>query len=547
MTMHPTDAPDDHTLATPPPPSEAMVEALGEIVGPDHVLTDAADRLAYNGDCSPRGIILTRGRLLEPHQPTAVVRPADEGEVRELVDWARRIGTPLIPFGDGSGVCRGAVANGEAVIVDLKRLDRLVEVDPEGGYVRVQPGMNGYLFEREMRRRELTVGHYPSSLYCSSVGGWVAARGAGQYSSRYGKIEDIVQSLRVVTGRGEVVQTAGAGAGTANGEVPEVGPNATQLFTGSEGTLGLITEVTLAVEPDPDHHFYRGFQFSEMADALTAIRRVIQAGLRPAVVRLYDPFDTLIKSGGSDTPTAGGREGFVGRLRQVIERVVPESVLTGLRRQIDQAQGVAFGHLLGQAGLVNSLVDAVASDCLLVMGFESHSSTVEEEADWAFDILRRYGVDMGVGPGEHWRRNRFSVSYKQSPLFDTGAFVDTMEVSTTWENLEPLYHRVRRALQPHVAVLAHFSHVYPEGSSIYFTFAGWAEDTERTLELYETVWRKGLDAVAAAGGSVTHHHGVGDQKSRWTAEDHVGGRGAFEALKAAFDPDGIMNPGKVYE
>src|SRR5690554_5434457 len=182
---------------------------LESIVGAGWVRTSLPDRLAYDNDCWPRGIILTRGRRIGVHRPSAVVQPANENEVVELVRFARRTGTPIIPFGAGSGVCGGTVALDEhAIVVDLKRMDAMLEIDAERLLMRAQPGLIGMNMERELNYQGLTLGHFPSSLYCSSVGGYLAARSAGQYSSLYGKIEDMVVSMRVVTGHPEVIDTA---------------------------------------------------------------------------------------------------------------------------------------------------------------------------------------------------------------------------------------------------------------------------------------------------------------------------------------------------
>ncbi|MFB6263146.1 MAG: FAD-binding oxidoreductase [Bradymonadaceae bacterium] len=513
--------------------------ALAEVLGEDRVLTADPDLWAYNNDCSPRGIILARAGRLDEHRPAAVVQPADEEQVREVVEWARRTGVPLVPYGAGSGVCRGAVPDERSVVVDLKRLDEVIEVDEEAAVARVQPGVIGYEFERELNRRGWTMGHYPSSLYCSSVGGYAAARSAGQLSSEYGKFEDMILSLRAVTGRGEVVETAPTGWHSS--DAPGRGPNPTQLMVGSEGTLGLITELTVELDEAPERRRYRGFEFGDLSTGLEAIRRLMQSGVTPTVVRLYDPPDTLVK-GGDDSEA-----GLMDRLRALADDHLPADLTDELREGARQARNAVARQVIGRPQLVNRVIDALGEASLLVVGFEGDDPRVEQRAEWAFDQLARRGVDLGPGPGEHWRKHRFDVSYKQSPVFDTGAFVDTMEVSTTWDRLEDLYRAVRRALTPHVLVLAHFSHVYPEGSSIYFTFVGYAENDEATLELYRRVWREGLDAVAEAGGSITHHHGVGDLKSAWLEEDHSGGTELFDALKESLDPDGIMNPGKLYE
>lgn len=532
-----------------PPESKTMRRDLASIVGDEFVLTSLPDRLAYNADCWPRGIILSRGRQLHRHQPGAIVQPRTDHEVLAIVQWARRTGTPIVPYGAGSGVCGGTLTDGDGVVVDLKRLKSIVETNEDDMTMRVESGIIGMNMEVELQRRGLTLGHFPSSLYCSSMGGYLAARSAGQYSSRYGKIEDMVASMRVITGTGEAIETGPSpNASNPRQLTPDCGPDLTQLFVGSEGTLGIITESTVRINRMPSKQIYRGFQFPDPTSALEAIREMMQQGLRPAVVRLYDEFDSLLakrKSGGGGSQSLRARA-LTAKLGEVAMEVLPVPVASELKGRMSGVSKALLGRILGQPLTLNALIDVLPADCLLVVGFEGESPIIDNEADLAFDLLGRYGIDLGREPGEHWLQNRMSVSYKQSPMFDAGAFVDTMEVSTTWSNLQRLYESVRRALAPHVLVMAHFSHVYPEGSSIYFTFAGFGPDHQETLRRYEATWATGLEAVARAGGSIAHHHGVGVSKSGFTERDHPGGRPLFAALKQTFDPDGIMNPGKVW-
>jgi alkyldihydroxyacetonephosphate synthase len=533
--------------------ANTMVSDLATIVGREHVLASQPDRLAYQGDCWPRGIIRTRGRDLDHHCPAAIVQPASEDEVAALVRWARKTGTPLVPFGAGSGVCGGVLADDSKVIVDVKRMKQILETREDDLTVRVQAGAIGMPFEQELQRRGFTLGHFPSSIYCSSVGGWVAARGAGQFSSLYGKVEDMVTSVRAVTGTAEILDTAAdALADRPRHQVSGTGgPDLTQLFVGSEGTMGVLTEASFNMARKPNHRFYRGFRFPDVETALSAIRDMMQAGLMPALVRLYDALDTFLhKSNGSKSSdkhdSSNIAPGLFRQLRKFAVDSVPEAVTSTLREQARKATHAVVGRVLGSPMTLNSLANVLPSDCLLIVGFEGSSPLIEDESQYAFDLLGRYGLDLGPEPGLHWLEHRYDTSYKQSPMFDAGAFVDTMEVSTSWSNVKNLYDTVREALSPHVLVMAHFSHVYPYGSSIYFTFTGFGADMDETLERYDTTWKVGLDAVASVGANVAHHHGVGEAKARWTHHDHRGGRQAFDGLKAAFDPDGIMNPGKVY-
>lgn len=515
--------------------SEAVREGARAIVGDRYLLDANADRLAYGRDCWPLGILWSRGGQIHLHNPDFIVLPADREQVAALVRLAAEHETPVVPYGAGSGVCGGAMATHGGFTMDVKRLDGIRWIDRDSFTVRAGAGAIGMHLETDLNRRGLTMGHYPSSLICSTLGGYLAGRSAGQTSSRFGKIEDMCLSLEAVTGTGEILETR------------HWNPDLTQLFIGSEGTLGVITEGTMRVERAAEERVYRGFQYDTLEAALAAIRRMIQSGMRPAVVRLYDTFDALLakrkrhKGGHSDEvdePT-----GLISQLTAFANEAVGRPVKSTVRK-------AAFGLLkraLGSPLLLNKAVAALPAGPMLVVGFEGDAGVTNSEAQFAHEVLRRDGEDLGPEPGEHWFHNRFSVSYKQSPMLDMGAFVDTMEVSTTWDNLLNLYREVRQAVRSHAFIMAHFSHVYPEGSSIYFTFAGFAQDGEPIETLYKRTWAVALQAVRRAGASIAHHHGVGLSKAPYLGIDHKGGAALNRLLKNRFDPHGIMNPGKLWD
>ena len=523
-------------MAAQPDPVDAKVrEKARQIVGPQWFLDSRADRITYGRDCWPLGILWTRGGKIFQYNPDFIVIPETREQIVELVELAAESGTPVIPYGAGSGVCGGTWPTRGGFTLDVKRLDRTVELDPERLTARVGAGAIGMHLEADLNRRGFTFGHYPSSLFCSSVGGYLAGRSAGQLSSRFGKIEDMCLSLEVVAGTGEVIETA------------QWRPDLTQLIIGSEGTLGVITEGTLRVEPAPEDRAYRGFQYDTLEAALGAIRRMVQAGFRPAVVRLYDAFDSLMakhKGGhGDEEHDPLESSGLVAQLSEYAGDRIGVPLKSTIRRA---ARGL-MRRALGSPMLLNKAVNLLPFGTLLVVGFEGPASTNPSEAAAAWRLLAMEGEDLGPGPGEHWFQNRFNVSYKQSPMLDLGAFVDTMEVSTTWDNLLNLYREVRAAVRSHAFIMAHFSHVYPEGSSIYFTFAGFAPDGEPIEKLYMKTWEVATAAVRRAGASVAHHHGVGLSKAAHLCADHSGGQALNQILKDRFDPRGIMNPGKLWD
>ena len=525
----------------PSTPTSALLDALQRALS-SPVLSAFPDRLAYARDCWPRNTLRVRDGDTALTMPLYIVQPHDEDEVAEIVRIAERFGAPLVPYGAGSGVCGGAIPLSDgAITVDLKLL-RCFELDAEQRRLRVGPGAIGQHVETALLRRGFTLGHYPSSLYCSSIGGYVATRSAGQYSSRYGKIEDMVESMRVVVGGGEVVDTAELDR--------HGGPELLPLLLGSEGTLGVITDTTLRVHPAPEHRDYRGWIVPNIDAGLRGIRQLMRAGLRPTVVRLYDEPDTLLghrdpgRSSVDEPPAAPGLfKRLLSRASERLEGAFNESALSAIAERASRAlMGRALGHPL----MINRLVDALPSNALMIVGFEGSRAEVDAESQIAHEILARHGEDAGPEPGEHWYETRFKVSYKMSPTLDTGAFVDTMEVATTWSNLRPLYRAVRSALAPYAVTLAHFSHAYPDGCSIYFTFASFAPNPPALLRLYDQTWSAALEAVAQSGAAVTHHHGVGLLKAPYVPRDQLGGRPLFDRLKRTFDPHGVLNPGKVW-
>ncbi|MCA9563692.1 MAG: FAD-binding oxidoreductase, partial [Myxococcales bacterium] len=270
-----------------------------------------------------------------------------------------------------------------------------------------------------------------------------------------------------------------------------------------------------------------------------------QAGYRPSVVRLYDAFDALLHKleGDHDDEPEVGPSGMLGALKGHLTERFGGVVKTG----VSKVAKSLIRRALGAPMLLNTLVSKVPVGVLLVVGFEGAPGVTQAEADAAIRGLLRQGKDLGSEAGEHWFENRFSVSYKLSPMMDTGAFTDTMEVSTTWDNLQNLYHSVRSAIGRHAFVMAHFSHVYTEGCSIYFTFAGFAPEGEPIEALYERTWNSALRAARSSGSSMAHHHGVGYSKAAHMSGDHRGGSPLNALLKERFDPAGVMNPGKLWD
>ncbi len=504
-----------------PPPRSKVLDARAALHAAvrGRLSFDDLDRLSYARDMWPLAQLWIRqGRV--PAPPDAVVWPGTDEEVAQVIALARTRRLAVIPYGSGSGVCGGTWALEGGVTLDLKRFDTIGEVDAAHRSVVVGAGVLGETLERRLNARGWTLGHFPSSIATSTVGGWLAARSAGQFSSKYGKIEDMVLSARVVLGTGERLETP---------ERPFSGPDLLPLLVGSEGTLCAFTSARLRVFPFPKGRVFHGFEFGSVEQGLEAIRLLFREGLRPAVVRLYDPFDTaFVGKGGAHQPVTPPS------LRSALQT----SLMPALMRQVTK-------HTLGRPGVMNQLQRAFSRTRLILM-FEGEPARAEAEDRSATGICRQLGGDdLGEAPGRTWFKKRYDVSYRMSRLLESGTFADTMEIAAPWERVLQVYQRVHEAASKFAFVLCHFSHAYADGCSLYFSFVGSA-DSEQDMEArYHQLWRSALAAAVSAGGNVSHHHGVGILKAR-ALQDSLGeGRHALRAVKTVFDPDGVMNPGKL--
>lgn len=480
------------------------------------VSTSWADLLSYSRDMSPGEQIRIHAGAYPP-LAGVVVFPRSVEEVCELYRFANRRKIPVVPVGGLSGVCGGAVPEEGAIQMDLKGLDDLFVVHPHDRLLDAGAGWIGANLERALNREGYTLGHFPSSIMASTVGGWFATRSAGQASTFYGKFEDMVRGVEWVfpDGNRYWFDRDGPGAGMI------------ELLMGSEGTLGVATRVRLVIHPLPEQKGYRAFLFSGVGKALEMIRKLLQEGVTPAVVRLYDPLDTFLA-----------------------QRLVKGERERGVRPQVrgkfqEFLRGRLERFLMAEPWLSQPLLEQVQRRVLLLLLFEGPKEQVEWEITQCDAILYGQGIALGEGPARAWEKHRYSVSYGQIPIFRQGGFVDTMEVAFPWSTLEEGYHAVREVLRGEVLLLAHFSHFYPHGGSIYFTFVGYQRKREDLENLYREVWRRGLDTVLRLGGTISHHHGVGILKARWLRNEYGEAYPFLRRLKQALDPQRIANPGKL--
>jgi alkyldihydroxyacetonephosphate synthase len=425
---------------------------------------------------------LLRGTLTA--RPACVVSPLDRDGVSKTLAYANEHRIPVVPFGGGSGVCAAVLPADGTIVVDLRKMNRLLELNPTALIARVQPGMMGSAFEAELNAQGYSMGHFPQSIELSTVGGWVATRAAGQFSTRYGSIEDMLLALEAVLPDGRVVRTR-------VGPRSATGPDLCELFLGSEGTLGIFTELSFRVFPSPESRAMQSFAFADFHSGLEAIRAIMRTGWRPPVLRLYD----AAESGRHFSDTAG------------------------------------------------------ASDCVLLLISEGAAALTRAETEACRELcVAAAGRSLGEAPVAHWLKARNHVPGFQSFL-EKGFVLDTIEVATTWDRIHQLYREVIAALNgvPGIVVASgHSSHSYAQGTNIYFTFAARPADPEQAEPTYFACWERTMEATLHTGGTIAHHHGVGRLRARWMPQE-LGAAGVdlLRSLKRVLDPHGIMNPGAL--
>jgi alkyldihydroxyacetonephosphate synthase len=484
----------------------AARERLAAAVGAEHVRDDREARVVHAAGRSYADLIRLRSGD-GSSAPDAVVLPGSTEQVRAALAACAEQRVAVVPFGGGTSVVGGVepVSDGfgGAVTIDLRRLDRVVSIDGKSLTATLEAGLNGPQIERALAAEGLTLGHFPQSFEYSTVGGWVATRSAGQASTGFGRIDELVEGLRVVAPAGEV----GARALPASG----AGPDLRELLVGSEGVLGVICDATLRVRRAPDARRYEGWWFASFDEGREAFRVMEQADASPDVARLGDREET----------------------RFSLVFASPGGAIERLGRAYLRARGRESG-------------------CLAIVGFEGSAEDVERRRVRTAALLRAGGgIGLGRHPGELWLRNRYAGPYLRDELLDRAILVDTLETATTWTGLDALYRATGDALRSSLAergtppfVMCHVSHLYRSGASLYFTFM--ARQEEDALAQWRVAKAAASEAIVAAGGTITHHHAVGRDHARWMrAEVGEMGLELIRAAKERLDPAGIMNPGKL--
>lgn len=374
-----------------PAASPSLVVDVARIVGADGVSVADADRLAYARDAWARDVLRLRSGDIGA-APEAVVWPESPDEVARVLQWAARQGVPVVPFGSGSGRVGGARLSRGGIALDLKRIRRIRRLDESNLRLEVEAGIMGARLERSLNLRGYTLGHFPASMHCSTLGGWLATRSAGQMSTKYGKIEDLTLGLEMVSPG--IVRRCPARLR------PGPGPDWVALGLGSEGCLGALTAAELRIRPLPAARRLGGYRFRSVEHGVEAIRRLLHVGLRPAVVRLYDALDTLLGRGAQSAAAGTVETGL-----DVLAHRIP-SWLMAQGRSSGQAESTRGGLLrrttaavLGVPLLLNKALEILPDDCLLVLGFEGGAQETEAQERLGREILMGEGAeDLGPGP-----------------------------------------------------------------------------------------------------------------------------------------------------
>jgi alkyldihydroxyacetonephosphate synthase len=505
---------DELTIA-PSRLSAAERAQFTQILGDERVRDDQYERAFHARGRSYHDLLHLRAGDLST-APDAVLYPRGTGEVLAVLSFAADNGIAVVPFGGGTSVVGGVTADDggfKAVVsLDITGMDQLLNVDTISRVATADAGIYGPALDKALRAHNVMLGHYPQSFEFSTLGGWIAHRGAGQQSSRYGKAEEWLVSAKLATSRGLLT--------TEDFPASSAGPRLTDLVLGSEGAFGVITEASFRIRPVPAKNDYTGYLFRDFASGTAAIRQAVQEGLDVAMLRLSDADETRFYRAygiAGKKPTLRGR--------------IADTVLK-LRN---------FGE----------------TACAMIAGFEGEEADVSRAQKRFAKITKEFGaIALGVSQGARWHQGRFHGPYLRDPMMDRGLGVDTLETATSWSKIDALYTAVKKALEDsiretaprpgaHGIVTCHISHSYPDGASLYFTYI-----FPRTLDSEIAQWRKiktaASDVIVANGGTISHHHGVGEDHLPWI-EKEKGALGieVLRAIKMTLDPRGILNPGKL--
>ena len=496
-----------------PRTSGEFVATLTGILGEANVSTDDRLRVIHTYGKGIRDLMRVRAGVL-PRVPDVVVYPGSEEDVIAVVDAAAAAGVVIIPFGGGSNIAGSLEPHADEarpiVSLDMGRMREVLEIDEYSGVARIQAGALGPDLEAQLNAQGYTIGHFPDSFTHSSIGGWVATRSSGMQSDRFGDISDIARGMRVVRPGGVLVLRPTPSASN--------GPSVREMILGSEGRLGIITEVTAQVHRLSEKRVINAYFYPNWAAGLAALHEIAESDAAPSITRISDARET-----GFTMATSKERHGAD---KLLAERVLP---------QIMKAKGWNLDEI-----------------CLSFIGYEGSAEHAARQRKMVEKIVKKHGgMGVGTGPGVLYDQKKFDTPYLRDFLLDYGAAGDVSEMAAPWSRIQEVYDSTVAATQAAYDslgvqgwVMCHLSHSYHSGACLYFTFSFVFGDNP--IAEYDVVKRAIQQSFVDHGGTISHHHGVGVEHAPWLSDDiSPEGVAVMRGLFSAADPDNLFNPGKI--
>lgn len=499
--------------------NQEFLSEILHILENEQVYTSDDERLLHSYGKSYADLFYARKGIVKK-APDIVIYPHSHDEVENIMKIAQLHNVCVVPFGGGTNIVGGVDPRDQTVTtkgprcivsLDMKRMNKVLALDPQSQTAVIQAGVLGPLLEEQLNAKGWSLGHYPDSFEYSTLGGWLATRSAGMQSDAYGKIEDMLVSVKMVTPTGTVI--------TKTTPASSAGPDLNRLIVGSEGILGVITEATMRVHKAPEVKDYRGFIFPTFEKGVEAIRECIDKNWLPSMIRLQDEFETQLAFN-MKTPKKG--------IEAIIQKQVKKFLLaTGYQKP-----------------------------CIMIVGFEGDQKNTQVVSQEAVKILKKHrAFSLGKSVGKTWSKDKFNIPYLRDHMMDYAVMVDVAETAAVWSKLLNVYQRTIEEVKNRFAqdnngkntgyIGCHISHTYQTGACLYFTYAT-KQQQGNELEQYYGYKKLITDNFLRNGATLTHHHAVGYEHSPWMeSEVSATGLRAIKAVKDVLDPKNICNPGKV--
>jgi alkyldihydroxyacetonephosphate synthase len=458
---------------------------LAELIGKDKVSTDIGDRLCFSKDVTPLCYKWIDLYKLPPYVSDIIASPETTEDVIKIVNFARENNKKLFIYGGGSGVVGGVIPTESGITLDMTRMSGIINLDEESLTVEVQSGIIGQNLEDFLNKKNYTLRHFPQSIRSASVGGLIATKSTGQFSTKYGGIENYVVGLEAVLPDGSLLNT---------GDKPRssTGPDINNFFIGSEGVFGVITKAILKIYKMPEEVKYHCFIYSDIFRALDSIREIMQSGIKPPVIRLYNSEESRLKF-----------------------------------------EKLGFDY----------------DGCLLILCFEGKKELVEAESSVAKKICSgMHARDIGEELGKIWFENRFDTRHILEKEEEYGGMSDAIELAASWSKIKKLYTEVEEYFKKrNITLASHFSHVYTSGVSVYNIFYLNAGDEKEAIDRFYQIWDDVMEIALKNEATISHHHGIGIIKKTRLKQELGKGMELIKKLKDNLDPENIINPEKLIE